>query len=104
MVLTVLELREVLESEQAIQLIDVRETSEWNICHIEGALLMPMNSIPNRMEEIDKSQKTVMYCHHGVRSQRVIDYLQCQGFDNLLNLQGGIHAWAMQVDPEMEKY
>ena len=104
MTISAVELKELLETEKSIQLIDVREQFEWDICHIKGAQLMSMNSIPNRKEEIDKNQKTVLYCHHGVRSQRVIDYLQRQGFDNLLNLQGGIHAWAMQVDPNMEKY
>lgn len=104
MVLTVVELKNLLETDQSIQLIDVREPSEWEICYIEGAQLMPMNSISNRMADIDKNKKTVVYCHHGVRSQRVIDYLAREGFDNLWNLEGGIHAWAMQVDLDMLKY
>tara|TARA_B110000467_G_scaffold138890_1_gene137934 strand:- start:403 stop:825 length:423 start_codon:yes stop_codon:yes gene_type:complete len=104
MTLTVVELKELLEADKSIQLIDVRESFEWDICHIEGAQLMPMNSIPDMMEDIDKNKRTVVYCHHGMRSQRVIDYLVREGFDNLLNLEGGIHAWAIQVDADMEKY
>lgn len=104
MTISAVELKELLETEESIQLIDVREQFEWDICHIKGAQLMSMNSIPNRMEDIGKDRKTVVYCHHGMRSQRVIDYLNREGFDNLLNLEGGIHAWAMQVDLDMAKY
>tara|TARA_B100001250_G_C19146097_1_gene505901 strand:+ start:68 stop:400 length:333 start_codon:yes stop_codon:yes gene_type:complete len=104
MTLTAVELKGLMEAESSIQIIDVREPFEWDICHIKGAQLIPVNSIPNRKEKINKNQKTVVYCHHGMRSQRVIDYLNIEGFDNLLNLEGGIHAWAMQVDSDMTKY
>lgn len=103
-VISATNLHKRLAAGDSLQLIDVRETFEWNICHIEGAALIPMNAIPERLNEIASDREVVVYCHHGMRSQRVIDYLSKQGDFNLLNLEGGIHAWAMEVDGKMATY
>ena len=101
--ITAKELSNTLSNED-IQLIDVREPFEYEICSIEKSKLIPLNSIPNNLSEIEKEKKTVVICHHGMRSAAAINYLEQQGFNNLINLTGGIHAWALEVDPEMNTY
>ena len=85
-------------------LLDVREPQEFAHCHIDGAQLMPMNTVPARMQELDADAPTVVICHHGMRSAQVAMYLQQQGFGRLFNLSGGVAAWAAQVDPAMPSY
>ncbi len=85
-------------------LLDVREPWEFQLAHIEGAKLVPMNEIPARVEELDKTHPTVVICHHGMRSLQVVAFLQRQGFANLHNLEGGIDAWSRQVDPRVALY
>lgn len=85
-------------------LLDVREPWEYETCHIEGAALMPMHSIPARIDDLDEDAAIVCICHHGMRSLQVAAYLEQHGFKLLSNLTGGIDAWARQVDPAMPKY
>lgn len=85
-------------------LLDVREPWEVETCHIEGALAMPMNSIPARIDDLDEDAAIVCICHHGARSMQVAAFLERNGFGKITNLTGGIHAWAVQVDPAMPKY
>ena len=85
-------------------LLDVREPWEFQLAHIDGSELRPMQTIPNQVDEIDRSHPTVVICHHGTRSLQVVAFLERQGFQNLHNLQGGIDAWARQVDPSIALY
>jgi rhodanese-related sulfurtransferase len=85
-------------------LLDVRENWEYETCHIEGATLMPMHLVPIRVGELDDDQDIVCICHHGARSMQVAAFLERNGFSNITNLTGGIHAWAVQVEPSMPKY
>ena len=85
-------------------LLDVREPWEFNTCRIDGSTLMPMNSIPARYMDMDKAATTVVICHHGHRSQQVAMFLERQGFSNVINLVGGVAAWAQQVDSAMPQY
>ena len=85
-------------------LLDVREPHEFSHCHIEGAQLMPMGSVPSRLQELDPELPVVVICHHGMRSMQVAMFLQQQGFGKLYNLGGGVAAWAAQVDPAMPTY
>ena len=85
-------------------LLDVREPHEWAICHIEGSRLVPMNRIPEASAGLDPEQETVVICHHGARSERIAMYLEQIGFTKVLNLAGGIQAWAEEVDPDMPTY
>ncbi|MFA9440901.1 rhodanese-like domain-containing protein [Uliginosibacterium sp. sgz301328] len=85
-------------------LLDVREPSEFAVCAIEGATLIPMGTIPARSEELDPEQPIVCICHHGMRSAQVAMFLSQRGFSDLYNLTGGVHAWATQVDPAMPTY
>lgn len=85
-------------------LVDVRETWEYQYCHIDGSLLVPLRQIPERLTELDPQAEFVMICHHGVRSYRAGLFLEQAGFANVYNLQGGVEAWARDADPTMRKY
>ncbi len=85
-------------------LLDVREPWEHQTCHIAGSQLVPMNTIPGRFSELEEDQPVVCICHHGGRSMQVAAFLERQGFSRVINLSGGVHAWASQVDPSMPTY
>jgi len=85
-------------------LLDVREFSEVQLCQISGSIHMTMNTVPTRLSELDKESPLVCICHHGARSMQVAHFLKQHGFESVFNLTGGIHAWAMLVDPSMETY
>ena len=85
-------------------LLDVREKWEFTTCSIEGSTLIPMNTIPARIEELEEDAEIVCICHHGARSMAVAAFLERNGFGKVTNLTGGIHAWAVQVDGAMPKY
>jgi rhodanese-related sulfurtransferase len=86
------------------QLVDVREPWEFETCKIAGAQLVPMRSIPARHTELNKDVDLVVICHHGARSFQVGQFLEQQGFTRIINLTGGVAAWAHDVDPTMPTY
>jgi molybdopterin/thiamine biosynthesis adenylyltransferase/rhodanese-related sulfurtransferase len=98
------ELKRRLETGEALEMVDVREPHEWEICRIEGARLVPLGTLPERLHEFDSSRTYVMQCKVGARSARAIGQLQQAGFKKLLNLRGGVNAWAREVDPTMPTY
>lgn len=85
-------------------LVDVREPWEYEYCHIEGSQLVPMGQIPVVHEELDPEREIVVICHHGIRSRQVAHYLEHVGFTRVINLEGGIDAWAREVDPNIRLY
>jgi rhodanese-related sulfurtransferase len=85
-------------------LLDVRQPWEFDTCHIAGARLMPMNSVPEQLAQLDPAAPLVCICHHGARSLQVAAFLEQRGFTDIANLNGGVHAWAQQVDPTMVTY
>ena len=85
-------------------LLDVREQWEYQTCHLAGSQHMPMNAVPARQQELEPDAPIVCICHHGARSFQVAAFLERQGFDKVINLSGGIDAWARQVDPSMPTY
>ena len=85
-------------------LIDVREPWEYSTCHIEGSQLMPLQTVPSRVEEIPTDRDVVLICHHGNRSQRVAQWLEQAGYTRLFNLRGGVESWATDVEPTMPRY
>jgi len=85
-------------------LLDVREQWEFDLCHLDGATLMQMNSIPARIDDLDEDAEIVCICHHGMRSMQVAAFLERNGFGKISNLTGGVHAWALQVDSAMPTY
>jgi rhodanese-related sulfurtransferase len=84
--------------------VDVREARELEICRLDGALHVPMAEIPDRTDDLPRDQLLVVICHHGARSQMVVDFLRDAGFDNAVNLDGGIDAWAYDIDQSMRRY
>lgn len=85
-------------------LLDVREPWEFETCRIAGSLSMPMRGIPARYHELGRDQDIVMVCHHGARSFQAGMFLEQMGFCSIINLQGGVAAWARDVDPAMPTY
>ena len=85
-------------------LLDVREAWEFDTCHIAGSQLIPMNAIPARYPELNQELPIVCICHHGARSMQVAHFLERNGFAQVINLTGGVHAWAQQVDASMPTY
>ena len=95
--------RELLNTQNAV-LIDVRETFEAGICKIENSRNIPMNTIPQHLDELPKEGPLLIQCHHGGRSLQVVRYLRQNGFENAINMGGGIDAWALEFDPSMQRY
>jgi len=86
-------------------LLDCREPWEHQTARIEGAVLMPMNEIPTRAnQELEPDAHIVVYCHHGVRSLNVTNWLRQQGFEKVQSMRGGIDAWSRSVDPKVPIY
>lgn len=100
---SVQQLKKMMDEGDDFQLIDVREPYEADICEIGGALI-PMAEIPNNLDEISKEVPVIVHCRSGKRSGNIVAFLETQGFTNISNLEGGILAWADQIDPTMEKY
>ncbi|MBC3870670.1 rhodanese-like domain-containing protein [Undibacterium oligocarboniphilum] len=91
-------------SKKSPVLLDVREPWEFETCHISGVKLIPMQTVPLRVSELDPEETIVCICHHGGRSMQVASFLERQGFGQVINLTGGVHAWSQQVDPRMPTY
>ena len=85
-------------------LIDVREPWEYQTCHIQESVLIPMRQIPTAVNELDPDQETVVICHHGIRSRSVCTFLANNDFTQIINLSGGIDEWAKTVDDSMPLY
>lgn len=98
------ELAAYLEAGHAPILLDVREHWEWNLCRLPDAILIPMGELAARVAELDRDAETVVICHHGVRSFHAARFLEAAGFSNVVNLSGGVAAWADEVDPAMARY
>ncbi len=86
-----------------LQVVDVREAWEYEVCRLDGSLHIPMGQIPARINQLDRSLPTVVVCHHGIRSAQVAVFLDKYGFQTI-NLHGGIDAWARDVDTGMAIY
>lgn len=103
--ITVSELKKRLDAGDDIQLIDVRQPDEYAFASIEGAKLIPLGEVPNRMDEIDPTREAVVHCKMGGRSARAIEFMERAGFrGKLSNLVGGITAWSNEVDATVPKY
>ena len=98
----VLKLKKMLDNNEVI-LLDVREPYEVEICHVKGSLFIPMNEIPQKLEQLDKEKNYAVMCHSGVRSLHVSNYLNSQGF-SAMNVSGGIDMWSLSVDKNIKRY
>ena len=102
--LSVEELAEWRRGSTSLQLVDVRMSVEWEIARLDGAVLVPLQELEERLGELDPSRPTVVYCHVGGRSAAAARFLRGQGFERVANLTGGIHAWSLRVDPNVPRY
>ena len=102
--ISVIELQRKLQTGGELVVLDVREPFEFEIASIEGSRLIPLGQLGERVDELQRDRETVVLCKSGVRSAHAVELLQRSGFGKAFNLDGGIDAWADQVDPTMQKY
>ena len=98
------ELKQKLDANESVLLLDVREPSEYDIVHLEDARLIPLNTLPHHIDSLPSDQEIVVYCHHGTRSLYATAYLHQNGFNEAKNLTGGIDQWAVEIDPTLQRY
>ena len=100
---TVSDLHRARSEKADLLLLDVRTAEELSIASIDGAVHIPLDALPMRLSELNNWQdkEVVCMCHHGMRSARAQQILLSSGFTNVRNLPGGIHAWALEIDPDM---
>ncbi|MHB1867990.1 MAG: molybdopterin-synthase adenylyltransferase MoeB [Nitrososphaerales archaeon] len=99
-----MQLNQEMKDGKKVLLLDVREPHEWDIVHINGAKLIPLGQLPERVSELDSADEIVPYCHTGGRSARATDFLRGIGYKRVRNLEGGIEAWAVEVDSSLPRY
>jgi adenylyltransferase/sulfurtransferase len=98
------ELEVRLRRGDALDLVDVREPHEWDICRLDGARLAPLSSFAGSLGTLDSARDVVLYCRSGVRSAKALKQLQAAGFKRVWNLTGGILRWSDDVDSRIPKY
>ncbi len=98
------ELKDRLERAVPLVLLDVRQDWERRLCRLDGATHIPIEEIEYRTEELNLEDEIVVFCHQGIRSAAVSEYLRQLGFSKVKNLAGGLDAWARTVDPTMRRY
>jgi rhodanese-related sulfurtransferase len=98
--------KERLDSGQSFLLLDCREPDEYEVARIEGARLVPMSELANRLDELEayRDREVVVHCHLGGRSQRVANWLRGQGFAKARTMVGGIDRWADEIDTSVPRY
>ena len=87
-----------------IRVIDVRDSDEWQICHVEGVTLFPLGNLPQRFTELDPNQTLYVHCKSGIRSMKAVKFLKEQGFKYAKSVKGGIAAWSDEIDHSVAKY
>jgi adenylyltransferase/sulfurtransferase len=93
-----------LERGERPMLLDVREPHEHRIARIEGAVLIPLRTLPGRLSELDRDREIVVLCHRGARSLNALEILRLAGFARVVSLKGGIEAWSKEVDSKVPRY
>jgi len=101
--ITVKELKARRDACEDIFLLDVREPYEFQIAEIGGKLI-PQNDVPQRLSEIPRNREIVVHCRSGARSQKIAEFLKQSGYNDVVNVAGGILAWADEIDPTVQKY
>lgn len=96
-----------IDAGEKLHLIDVREPHEFAVAKIAGASLVPMRQVPGELQELEKradDAPLIVFCHHGVRSLNVVEWLRGQGVENCVSMAGGIDAWSLSVDSSVPRY
>ena len=107
MEITAAEVKRRQDAGEALHLIDVREVKEHQTSNIAGAELIPMNTVPQRLQYLETladGAPVVVFCHHGMRSLNVVSWLRQQGVANCVSMSGGIEAWSLSIDPSVPRY
>jgi adenylyltransferase/sulfurtransferase len=104
--ITAKELKELLDSDKPVYLVDVREPAEWEIVKIPGATLIPKDEIlrGDALATLPQDKQIVMYCKTGVRSAETLAAVKNAGFSDAVHVQGGVSAWVNQIDPSLPVY
>ena len=102
--ITPTELKEMQDRGDDMLLVDVREPAEWEIVRIPGAVLIPKGDLPSKLAELPQDRPVVMYCKTGIRSAETLALLKNAGFADAKHVQGGISAWAVQVEKTQPIY
>lgn len=103
--ISVQELKQKLDQNEKIILIDCREFDEYEFCRIQGSVCLPISEFEKRAtKELSPKTHIVIHCHHGSRSQKACEYLLEKGYQNLTDVRGGIDAWSLHVDPKVARY
>jgi rhodanese-related sulfurtransferase len=89
---------------KALSVLDVRESWELAICRLDPCLHVPLATLPARFGELPRELPLIVVCHHGIRSAQAVAWLRAKGFDNAVNLTGGIDSWARRIDRSMGTY
>lgn len=98
------EVKERLDRGEKVLLVDVRELHEHALCHIEGAVLIPMGTIPANLQKLDTDEDVICFCHHGMRSMDVANWLRAQGVKSAKSMAGGIDRWSLEIDAMVPRY
>ena len=98
------ELKQLLDRGEKIILVDVREPHEHALCRIDGAVLIPMRAIPANFQKLDTDDHVICFCHRGMRSLDVANWLRAQGVRSAKSMAGGIDRWAVEIDPQLLRY
>ncbi len=98
------ELKIKLDAGESPVLLDVREVWEYEIGHIEGSSNISMSNVQRMLESLKPDDEIVVICHHGIRSFQIANYLEDNGYKKIVNLTGGVDAWAESVDTDMAQY
>jgi rhodanese-related sulfurtransferase len=101
------EVKRRLDAGEKLHLIDVREPNEFAMARIDGSELIPMRQVPGELQALEgraDEAPLIVFCHHGVRSLNVVNWLQNQGVEACQSMAGGIDAWSLGIDPSVPRY
>ncbi len=102
--ISVEELKALRDKKEDVFILDVRETQEWNIAHLDDAKLIPLGELPQAVNQLSSADEIVVHCRSGARSAKAVQFLMGMGFRKVRNLEGGILAWAERIDPSLPRY
>jgi rhodanese-related sulfurtransferase len=98
------ELKKSLDNGDKLVLVDVREEWEYSLAKLDGSILIPLGTLPQSLDQLNRDSEIIAICHHGMRSADATNFLLQQGFQKVKNLVGGIDAWSTQVDGTVPRY
>ena len=99
------EVKQRLDAGEKVRLLDVREMFEYRQAHIEGSELIPMRAVRQALPSFEAAETPlIVFCHHGMRSLQVVNWLREQGVERCSSMEGGIDRWSLEIDPSVPRY